>query len=276
MSIQWSLVLFSLLAGAGGTLFTMIAVTELRGIAKNARFLAAIVSVVMILAGGICAVTHLAQPTNIMAAAANIFSFSGISIELMLVGITLIVLVVYLVVCKRAGEGACKVVAVIGGICGIALGFATGNGYVFGAQPNWNTVILPIAYLASDLALSAVLMLLLMQVKKDEGDQTSANKTMALVAVVLAVVQIVAFFAYAAVTGFALDALWFWLGAVVIGGIGTLAFATLVWRGSSNAGFPAIAVACAAIGGIAFRCAMWLVGSGILHLFDSAVSFAVL
>ncbi len=277
MAIQWSLVLFSLLAGGGGALFAMIGLAEVRGFCREARFPAALVALVLVLVGGVCSVTHLAQPGNIMAAAANVFSFSGISVELIMVGITLIVFIVYLVACRREGAaGACRAVAVIGAVCGIVLGFVTGNGYVFGAQPNWNTIALPLAYLASDLALGATLFFVIAHLKRDEGDFSATGKQLSLIAAILAVVHLVLSLVYGAVIGFALDALWFWGGAVVIGGVGTAALSFFAGKKLSGLGVLIAALACAFIGGIGLRCAMWLAGTGVVHLFDAAAGFMIL
>ena len=82
MSIQWPLLVFSLLAGSGGALLAFTGVAEATGVAKKTRNAAVACALVLLVVGGCASVVHLAQPANIMAAAANVFSFSGISVEL--------------------------------------------------------------------------------------------------------------------------------------------------------------------------------------------------
>lgn len=84
MDIQWPLVLFSLIAGTGGSLFAFVALSELVGGKDKTRFAATVTALVLIVVGGCLSMLHLASPQNAFAALTNIFSFSGISIELML------------------------------------------------------------------------------------------------------------------------------------------------------------------------------------------------
>ena len=90
MDIQWPLVLFSLIAGTGGSLFAFVALTELVGGKDKTRFAATVTVLVLIVVGGCLSMLHLASPQNAFAALTNIFSFSGISIELMLLGLLLV------------------------------------------------------------------------------------------------------------------------------------------------------------------------------------------
>ena len=101
MEIQWPLVLFSLIAGTGGSLFAFVALSELLGGKEKTRFAATVTSLVLIVAGGCLSMLHLASPQNAFAALTNIFSFSGISIELMLLGLTFVVALAYAIVVKR-------------------------------------------------------------------------------------------------------------------------------------------------------------------------------
>ena len=134
MEIQWPLVLFSLIAGTGGSLFAFVALSELLGGKEKTRFAATVTSLVLIVAGGCLSMLHLASPQNAFAALTNIFSFSGISIELMLLGLTFVVALAYAIVVKRLRNAlAAKALAVVGGILGLALGYFCGHGYVIEA-----------------------------------------------------------------------------------------------------------------------------------------------
>ena len=159
--IQWPLVLFSLLAGAGGCAFAFAGASEFVGGTKRARFAVGVVSLVLVVVGGLFSVLHLASPQHVMAAVRHVFSFSGVSVELMVLGLVVVVGVAYLVLSKRSGvDGARKGFAVAGIVLGLLLAFVTGHGYVISAKAAWFTEILPIAYLGTSLAAGALLFLL--------------------------------------------------------------------------------------------------------------------
>ena len=142
--IQWPLVLFSLLAGAGGCAFAFAGASEFVGGTKRARFAVGIVSLVLVVVGGLFSVLHLASPQHVMAAVRHVFSFSGVSVELMVLGLLVVVGVVYLVLSKRSGvDGARKGFAVAGIVLGLLLAFVTGHGYVISAKAAWFTVSCP-------------------------------------------------------------------------------------------------------------------------------------
>ena len=156
MDIQWPLVLFSLIAGTGGSLFAFVALSELVGGKDKTRFAATVTVLVLIVVGGCLSMLHLASPQNAFAALTNIFSFSGISIELMLLGLTFVAAAAYAIVVKRVrNAAAAEVLALVGGILGLALGYFCGHGYVIEAQPTWMHESLPLAYFGTSLACGA-------------------------------------------------------------------------------------------------------------------------
>ena len=156
MDIQWPLVLFSLIAGTGGSLFAFVALSELVGGKGKTRFAATVTALVLIVVGGCLSMLHLASPQNAFAALTNIFSFSGISIELMLLGLTFVAAAAYAIVVKRVrNAAAAKVLALVGGVLGLALGYFCGHGYVIEAQPTWMHESLPLAYFGTSLACGA-------------------------------------------------------------------------------------------------------------------------
>ncbi len=108
MEIQWPLVIFGLLAGCGGATIAFIGISEILGVGKKARIPAAIAAIILLIVGGCASVLHLGQPANIMAAAANVFSFSGISVEMIALGLNVIVAVVYLLLARSGNEAAAK------------------------------------------------------------------------------------------------------------------------------------------------------------------------
>ena len=129
MEIQWPLVLFSLTAGTGGSLFAFVGLSEFLGGSAKVRDAGAVCSLALIVIGGCFSVLHLASPLHAISAVTNLLSFSGISIELMLLGACFIVMAAYLAVRKRSSSDvAAKALAVAGMVFGIMLGFLCGHG----------------------------------------------------------------------------------------------------------------------------------------------------
>jgi DMSO reductase anchor subunit len=271
MAIQWPLLVFGLLAGCGGGMLVFIGLSEILGVAKGVRSTAAIIALILLIVGGCASVLHLGQPANIMAAAANIFSFSGISVELIFLGVNVLIALVYLIMRRRgSSEGSTKVVAIIGLITGVGMAFVVGNGYVMESQKNWDTIALPLSYLASGLAMGGTFFVALMVGGKVDAVEVKKINVWVLGALVL---QAAMFLIYAAMTGFVLDTLVFWGCAIVIGTVAALACSLMV---SQNANLAYGALACAVVGGIALRAAMWLAGSGFLAFFALAAVRGVL
>ena len=283
MDIQWPLVVFGLLAGCGGATLAFVGLSEFLGIGRNARRPAALAALALLMVGGCASVAHLAQPANIMAAAANVLSLSGISVELIMLGVNVVVTVAYLLATRSPGAVS-KIVGAVGVVCGLGLAFCVGNGYVMDAQPLWNTPLLPLAYLGNGLACGGCLFLALVGAsapKPAEGADPAATAagpaadTARIRPFVLGAVAIeaLAFLAYGAFAGFAVDALLFWGGAMAVGCGGAAACLMLVDRRSAAAW---AAFACALAGGMCFRAAMWLLGTGFLSLFATAASRTLL
>lgn len=274
MAIEWPLVLFSLLAGAGGCMFSYVGLSELLGTVKGQRFKLTVIALVITIVGGFCSVAHLAAPQNVMAAVWNLGSFSGISVELMLIGVACIVMVAYLVVLKRgANATALKVLGVLGIVAGLALGFFTGHGYVIEAQTAWNTEVLPLAYLGTSLAMGAFAYLTCaVALKADAADMERAGAAVcvgALAGALASAAYIVAVgFDHAAEAGVVL-----WAGIVACGIVITAicgVMAALKKNVGGALAVPVVGLVAAFIGGLALRCFMWIMGGGFLTLFAVA------
>lgn len=274
MEIGWPLVFFSLLAGCGGCAFAYAGLSECTGTAKAARVPAAIVSLVLVIVGGCCSVAHLASPQNVMAAVWNLGSFSGISVELMLIGIVAILLIAYLVASKRnASAQALKVLGVVGGIFGLLLAFFTGHGYVIEAQAAWNTEALPAAYLGTALALGAFIYALVAARTDVAEDDMAKIATPVGVGALLGALSIVC---YVVAVGFGTAAtqpvvLW---GGLVLCGVVVTAVCGVLYMTHKTFGnplvVPVVGLVGAFVGALALRSFMWLLGSGFLNLFAIA------
>ncbi|WP_462134770.1 dimethyl sulfoxide reductase anchor subunit family protein [Slackia piriformis] len=275
MEIQWPLVLFSLLAGTGGSLFAFVGLSEFLGGSSKVRDAGSIVAIALIVLGGCFSVLHLASPLHAISAVTNLLSFSGISIELMLLGANFVVMLAYILVRKRSNATTpVKVLAVLGIAFGLMLGFFCGHGYVIDAQPTWNSETLPLAYLGTSLACGAFLYGTIVALKGDEKEFGGKLGVFTLGAAIVGAIGLVAYVAFLGIDAASSQALVLWGGVVVLGIVATLVISGLGAFGGGK--MPAIAVgvsglACAFVGGLAVRSLMWLCATGYIDLFSHTV-----
>lgn len=263
--VQWPLVFFSLLAGSGGTLACFLGLSELTGRAKEGRFVGSIVSLVLVVVGGCCSVLHLALPQNVMAAATNIFSFSGVSVELIMIGITFVVVFVYLVILVRVkNDTALKVFAVLGIVSGLVLAFVCGHGYVIESRHYWDTNLLPFAYLGSVLPVGAFAYLLIARIKGASLDDIASFRVWIVVAAVLSVVSMIAYMAFCGAEVLSRDLLNTVGLMVVCGMVGVVACTALSLKPSEKTftAVASVAVVLALLGGLGTRVLMWEASDG--------------
>lgn len=270
MDIQWPLAVFSTLAGCGGALFAFIGVSELLKIGEKARFNAAVAALALLVIGGCASVLHLEQKANIMAAAANVFSFSGISVELIFLGVNVVLLAAFLITLKRGAVAAARAIALVGIVTGLLMAFVVGNGYIMEARQNWNTLALPIAYLGSGIACGAAVFAACTTLSGCPAEEVGTASRLAVGSAAIALVTAVI---YAAMVGFALDGVWFWAVCIAVGCVVT---AALAWFGAKQPALLYGAAACALIGGLGLRAAMFLAGTGFIDSFALAASRTVL
>lgn len=271
MDIQWPLVIFTLLAAWGGMTLAFVGVSELMGFGEQARKKAAALSLVLMFVGGCASVLHLGQPANIMAAAANLFSFSAISLEMIALGFALVACAAYLLAVRGGNATARKAVGVVGILAGVILSFVTGSGYMMDSQPLWNNIALPLGYLGSGLSMGAFSFASLMLAS---GCDMKEPKGLGTCLLACAAIALVTFLIYAAMTGFQLDLLAFWVGAVCVGGLAPMACA-IAW-GKSGGSLLYVGLALSVVGALCFRVTMWLAGAGYLHMFAVAAAHGVL
>lgn len=261
LEVQWPLVIFSLLAGSGGALAAFAGVAELTGKAKEGRFVALIVSLVLLIVGGCASVVHLALPQNVMAAATNIFSFSGISMELIMLGISCVVVFVYLILLKREGmRAACKVCAVLAIVAGVVLAFVCGHGYVIESRHYWDTELLPLAYMGSVLPVGAFAYMAIAKVKGAAAEDFKSLLPYMIAAVIISVLSLLAYTTFVGFDVAGRDAFTTWGCIVVCGIIGVVVCALLCIKSTTKESFTAlacVAVVLALVGGVGVRVLMW-------------------
>ena len=270
MTIQWSLVLFTVLAGCGAWLFACVAIDEFRGAAAKVRVPASVAAVVLLAVGGIASATHLSHVDRMMAALAH--PAPGIFLEALLLGLLAVCAIVYAVlVARRAGAGVRKAVAVAGIVLAVALSFACGSSYMMSSRPVWNTVALPLAYLGTAAASGTALYLVMCAALKVEDGAVKAAGWYAAAGGALALVLSLA---YGLVSGVAFgeQAMLFWLAVVACGAVVPAACGWIAARKPEAALAPAVvALAGALVGSVAVRAVMWLVGTAVANYFGFAL-----
>jgi anaerobic dimethyl sulfoxide reductase subunit C (anchor subunit) len=258
METQWPLVAFTLLAGSGAGVLAFSGISEFFDIQKRTRSAALIAALVLLVAGGIASVFHLGHPANVMSAAGRLFSGSPISLELLFLGLAVVVAAVYLVVARRGGK-ALKGIGVAAVIVSLALAYACGHGYeVIGSRPGWATPALGFAYCASGLTVGGFLFLALTVALKEDA---AAVRKLAAVAAAVAAVETVAFVAYGLSVPLGENALLFWGGAVIVGGIVAVLAGSALFARQSLGALSYVGLAAALVGGVCFRVLMWALGS---------------
>ncbi len=197
IDVQWPLVIFSILCGLGGTLACSIGVAELMGKTLRTRFVASIVSCALMVVGGLAVVAHLALPLNAFYAVANVFSFSGISLELIMLVITFVVMFAYTILLKReVSAGVYKVCAVAAIIAGLLLAYVCGHGYVIQSRAYWDTELLPLAYMGTVLPAGAFLYLAIAAKTETELVELKSLKVYVIVTIAVSIVTSVAYLAF--------------------------------------------------------------------------------
>lgn len=255
MEIAWSLVLFTALTGCGGWLFAGVAIDEFAKKTSKANFVAAIVALVLLIVGGLCSVTHLEHPENMMAALNH--PTSGIFIEAVLVGIAAAFVIVYLVAYNR-NEMLRRICAVVGAVVGVALSFMAGHSYLMDAVYTWNTMLLPLAYLGTAAASGLAVYALVAAIRHNEttpADMKIAFVLLAVGGVAAALTSLLYLTGVMDVADMVLVA----VGAVAVGGVVPLACGIAGLKAANSATvLAAVAVAGALIGAVCLRCAMWM------------------
>jgi anaerobic dimethyl sulfoxide reductase subunit C (anchor subunit) len=197
MEIQWPLVLFTVVAGAGSWLFAWSTIGTLAKKSALPTKKESIVAFILLVIGGCLSVLHLKHVDRILEALNR--PTSGIFVEAALIGVMCaIVAIFFILVVRKSSPKAQQVVAIIGAIVGIIFPFMCGESYLMEARPAWMSLFLPLAYCATCAAAGAALNLVC---KLFEGADTEAVKfsgVLALVGGILAAIFSIAYCVFAA------------------------------------------------------------------------------
>ena len=134
--IQWPLVLFSMLAGCGGCCFAFAGVAGALGESTTVTLWATGISLVLVVVGAVCSMMHLATPRHAFAAVTHLLSFSGISVELIMLGVVSALMAAYGAACLWFDNELVRLVlGMAGALAGVVLAFVTGHGYLISSSP---------------------------------------------------------------------------------------------------------------------------------------------
>lgn len=263
MEIQWSLVIFTTLAGTGAWLFAFLGLAEARGrrMQERNKFTIALVALVLLAVGGVASVTHLSHPDRIMGALGH--PTMGIFAEAAFLGVVALLIVVYLVMLKRkAAMRLVRGVALAGGGLAVVLSFVLGYSYMMASRVAWNMISLPAAYLGTAMSVGSACFVVLLLIGKEEGSLEFGARTLLVSGIVSAVTSVLYGLLSGAATGD--TAALFWVLAVVCGGAVPAVCGYLSLKKPDQVmTFGMIALVMALCGCIGFRCVMWMVGAGL-------------
>ena len=272
--IQWPLVLFSMLAGCGGCCFAFAGVAGALGESTTVTLWATGVSLVLVVVGAVCSMMHLATPRHAFAAVTHLLSFSGISVELIMLGVVSALMAAYGAACLWFdNELARLVLGIAGAVAGVVLAFVTGHGYLISSKPTWNTKKLPLAYTGTALVAGGFLYAVVSVATGGVWAMELPVKLLLAVCAVFSAVTVAAFLGHLGMQTAKKNPTLFWVGIVVCGLVVPLACAAILLAPLPSMAFVAVAAVgfvAAMAGGLSLRMLMWIVGAGFLFFFEDA------
>lgn len=268
MEIQWALVLFTVISGAGAWLFAFSMLGSLLKKSAAPTKLESIVTFVLLVVGGCASVLHLKHVDRILEALNH--PTSGIFIEAAMIGVLCALVAIYFIMLARnASEQGRTVVGVLIMIVGVVFTYACGSSYMMDARVSWDTIALPLAYFGTAAAAGAGLNMVMKAVEKANDQAVSFAGVLACIAGILGAVLSAAYCVFAAP----------WIASATNGAITWaivlfVALALVIVAGaaalkapSRAAAMGAMALVAGTVAALALRVLMWLVGTPLMDFF---------
>ena len=273
MEIQWSLVLFTSIAGAGAALFAFLCLSELRGQRPKSKtvYASLIFSIVLMGIGGISSMTHIIHHLDrIMAVLTH--PAQGIFLEALMLGLTCALVIVYgALVYREVNERACKIVAAIGLVVAVIFTFVCGFSYMMGSRPVWNSILLPLGYTGTVLVAGAGIYLALLAYFKEPAEFVH---NACLYLAVTGVIALLTGGAYGLVSGVAFGeyAWMYWLLVVLINAVVPFVAGLYAYRKNAEVlPMGIIGSVAGIVGSSGYRVLMWAVGVAIANCFGVTI-----
>lgn len=276
MSIQWPLVLFTVLAGMGAALYAA-AIIGLLGrkspaprLSNNTATVVTVISIVLLVVGGTASAFHLSHVENMFKALNH--PTSGIFMEALFLGILIVLMVVFIVVLKRQHDGAedpSTAVKAVGGITALislAYLFILGSSYMMPSRPAWNTFLLPLTFATTAAVAGFSLYLFLTGLLRE--DETIASNA-GLMLVVVSALSVLATAAYAIGYGslFGSSLGLYVILVILAGSIVPLVCGFMAkGRPGSATTLGLVALVCGLLGCFGSRSVMWLSGAAVKNM----------
>lgn len=268
MEIQWALVLFTVVSGAGAWLFAFSMLGYLLKKNETPSKAESIVAFVLLAVGGCLSVLHLKHVDRIFEALNH--PTSGIFIEAAMIGVMCALVAIYFIMLVRnTSEKARTVVGILGMLVGAVFTYACGSSYMMEARPAWVTITLPLAYFGTAAAAGAGLNMLMKAVEKRSEEAVSFAGMLAVIGgiaggVLAAAFCIVSGTWIAAASNGAIA----WVVALFVGSAAVIAAGALAWKRPGNTlGIAVVALVAGVVAALALRVVMWLIGSPFMDFF---------
>lgn len=272
MEIQWALVLFTVISGAGAWLFASSMLGYLFKKDQAPSKLETIVAFALLVIGGCMSVMHLSHVDRILEALNR--PTSGIFVEAAMIGVVCAILALYFILLVRGtSEKARAVVGILGMLVAVVFTYACGSSYMMEGRPAWVTVTLPLAYFGTAATAGAGLNLLLKAVQKRDDQAVSFAGLLSAAAGVLGGVLAAAFCISAGASiAASADGALMWTIALFAGVVVAIVCGAVALKKPQSAlALGALACAAGVIAAIALRVAMWLIGTPFMDFFMMAL-----
>ena len=268
MEIQWALVLFTVVSGAGAWLFACSMLGYLLKKDEEPNRAETIVSFVLVAVGGCMSVMHLSHVDRILEALNH--PTSGIFVEAAMIGVLCVILAVYFVLLVRGSSKTARTVTgVLALIVGVVFTYMCGSSYLMEARPAWQTIALPLAYFGTAASAGAGLNLFMKAVQKRGGAAVSFAGLLAVIGGALGAVLAAAFcIAAGSYLAEAQNGAIAWAVALFVAAAVVVVCGAVAMKRPGNAlAWGTIALVAGFVAAIALRAAMWLVGSPFMNFF---------
>ncbi len=272
MEIQWSLVLFTAISGAGAWMFAFIGLNEFFQKAKNTKgiLVGCVIAAVLLAVGGVASATHLSHIEHVLWVLQH--PAPGIFVEALLIGIDAILAIIYFLLVKReASQTARRVIAVLAIAMGPIFTYSCGSSYMMASQLAWNTFTLPLGYLGTAIPSGAAAWLLLNCYCKENPE---ALRIASLELAIAGAASLVLGAAYGLVSGAAAggNVALLWLGVVACGSLVPLVCGAVASRKAESAfTLGIVGLVGGFIGSVSYRVLMWTASVALMSLFGVTI-----
>ena len=294
MEVQWPVILFTFLSCLAAGIFFVLGVLNLAGKGKKMQIVSLVSALICAVAAAVCVLGRLQHVERIFNGFGNLTS--GVTIELISIIVFAVVLVLYFLMMRRDESGmAPKWCGVVAMLVSLALPIAA-------AVPAWETPLMPAYYLVNMMLLGGLAALIIAAAVKEED--SAVVKYCSLVSLVGAAGCLVVTLIYAATvagtvstqSAYSMSSAYygtttaaatttqgatimagehsvlFWAGNVVVGCIVPLVLAALGLLGKTSGrgavfGAFAVALVCAGVGSLVWRCLIYTVAQGVTTYF---------